>query len=143
MEHKVRPYRIVVAGHGAFPAALIETAEMICGQIPDAIAVGLGPSETPDRFAERLRPAIGQGAEASPQDVLVLCDLLGGTPYNVAAAVARRSRRVICLSGANLPMLVEAALSRDRLGDPLIERLLEAGRSGIAETERDRARRAS
>jgi PTS system mannose-specific IIA component len=128
----VRPYRIVIAGHGSLPAALLATAELICGEIPDATVAGLGASETPDHYAEVLRAAIDRDAGAAGQ-VLVLCDLLGGTPYNVAAAIARRSPRVICLAGANLPMVVEA----------LVERLLEVGRSGIVETERHRARRAS
>jgi PTS system N-acetylgalactosamine-specific IIA component len=75
--------------------------------------------------------------------VLVLCDLLGGTPFNVASAIARRSPRVVCLSGANLAMAVEAALADGDLDDALVERLLETGRSGIVETERNRARRAS
>jgi mannose/fructose-specific phosphotransferase system component IIA len=138
----VRPYRIVIAGHGSLPAALLATAELICGEIADATAAGLGASETPDRYAEVLRAAIDRDAGAGGQ-VLVLCDLLGGTPYNVAAAIARRSPRVVCLAGANLPMVVEAALASEPLGEALIERLLEVGRSGIVETERHRARRAS
>jgi mannose/fructose-specific phosphotransferase system component IIA len=72
-----------------------------------------------------------------------LCDLLGGTPFNVASAISRRSPRIVCLSGTNLPMTVEAALAQGDLDDELVERLLEAGRTGIVETERHRARRAS
>ena len=75
--------------------------------------------------------------------IFVLSDLLGGTPFNLASAVARRSPRVVCLSGANLAMAVEAALADGDLDDALVERLLETGRSGIVETERNRARRAS
>ena len=40
-------------------------------------------------------------------------------------------------------MAVEAALADGDLDDALVERLLETGRSGIVETERNRARRAS
>jgi mannose/fructose/sorbose-specific phosphotransferase system IIA component len=135
----VRSYRIVIAGHGALASALLSTAEMICGAIPDVAAVGLQPSETPDHFAEGLRAAVGH----DHRRVLVLADLLGGTPFNIASAIARRSPRVVCISGVNLPMLVEAALSEGDLDDVLVERLLEVGRSGIVETERHRARRAS
>jgi PTS system ascorbate-specific IIA component len=75
--------------------------------------------------------------------VLVLCDLLGGTPYNVASAIGRRSPRVVCIAGVNLPMVVEAALASGELDEIMVERLLEVGRSGIVETERHRARRVS
>ena len=137
--HKLRSFRIVIAGHGTLPAALLGTAELICGPIADIAAVGLGAADSPDRYAEALRAAIG----GDHRRVLVLCDLLGGTPFNVATAIARRSQRITCLSGVNLAMTVEAAMADGGLGEELVERLLEVGRSGIVETERHRARRAS
>jgi mannose/fructose-specific phosphotransferase system component IIA len=135
----VRAFRIVIAGHGTLPAALLATAELICGPVADMAAVGLGPDDSPDVYADALRSGIGRDGRR----VLVLCDLLGGTPFNVASAIARRSPRIVCLSGANLAMAVEATLADGDLDDELVERLLEAGRAGIVETERHRARRAS
>jgi len=161
----VRTFRIVIAGHGAFPAALLASTEMICGPIADIIAAGLEPTDSPDRYAEALRAAIGNDGSAESmaaqtcvagshdraivkssgrkRRVLVLCDLLGGTPFNVASAIARRSPRIVCISGVNLAMAVEAALADGDLDEALVERLLETGRSGIVETERHRAQRAS
>jgi PTS system N-acetylgalactosamine-specific IIA component len=136
---ELRGFRIVIAGHGSFPAAMLATAELICGTIPEAAAVGLDPHETPDSFAEKMRAAIGHDGRR----VLVLCDLLGGTPYNVASSIARRSPRVVAAAGTNLAMVVEAALATDPLDDAFVERLLELGRAGITETGRHRARRAS
>ena len=135
----MRSFRIVIAGHGTLPAALLATAELICGPIADIAVVGLQPADSPDRYAEALRAAIG----GDHRRVLVLCDLLGGTPYNVATAIGRRSPRIACLSGVNLGITVEAALADGDLDDALVERLLEVGRRGIVETERHRARRAS
>lgn len=135
----MRAFRIVIAGHGTLPAALLATAEMICGPLADISPVGLGPGDSPDTYADALRSAIGRDGRR----VLVLCDLLGGTPFNVASAIARRSPRVVCLAGANLAMTIEAALASGDLDDALVERLLEIGRTAIVETERHRARRAS
>ena len=147
----MRAFRIVIAGHGTLPAALLATAELVCGPIADIAAVGLEPAESPDHFTEALRAAIGQdhsldrdaGRAGRARRVLVLCDLLGGTPFNVASAIARRSPRIVCISGVNLAVAVEAALADGDLDGALVERLLEVGRSGIVETERHRARRAS
>jgi len=135
----MRSFRIVLAGHGTLPAALLATTEMICGPVADIAAVGLTAGESPDHYAEELRAAIGHDGRR----VLVLCDLLGGTPFNVASAVARRSSRVVCVSGMNLGMAVEAALASGDLDEALAERLLAAGRDGIVETEQHRSRRAS
>jgi mannose/fructose/sorbose-specific phosphotransferase system IIA component len=135
----VRSFRIVIAGHGTLPAAMLATAELICGEIPDLTAVGLASTETPDHYADSLRAAIGP----DHRPILVLADLLGGTPFNVASAIARRSPRLVCVAGVNLAMVVEAALSVGALDDALVERLIEVGRSGIVVTERHRARRVS
>lgn len=135
----MRRFRIVLAGHGAFPAGLLSAAEMICGPLQDVSALSIEPGQTPEQYAERMRSAIGHDGRR----VLVLCDLLGGTPFNVASAIVRRSPRVVCISGASLGLAVEAALAGGDLDEALVGRLLEAAHSGIAETERHRARRAS
>ena len=54
----MRGFRIVIAGHGTLPAALLATTELICGEIPDLAAVGLSASESPDHYAEGLRATI-------------------------------------------------------------------------------------
>ena len=82
----MRAFRIVIAGHGTLPAALLSTAEMICGPVADIAAVGLQPTDSPDSYAASLRDAIVHDGRC----VLVLCDLLGGTPFNLASAIARR-----------------------------------------------------
>jgi mannose/fructose-specific phosphotransferase system component IIA len=135
----VRAFRIVIAGHGTLPSALLSATELICGPLADIVTAELGPGDSPDTYAERLRGVIGQDGRR----VLVLCDLLGGTPFNVVSAIARRSPRIVCLSGMNLGVTVEAALSQGDLTEELVERLLAVGRDGIVETERHRARRAS
>jgi mannose/fructose-specific phosphotransferase system component IIA len=135
----VRAFRIVVAGHGTLPDALLATTELIVGPLSDVAAASLAPDESPDAYAEGLRAAIGHDGRR----VLVLCDLLGGTPFNVASAIARRSPRIVCLAGANLAIAIEAVMADGDLDEILIERLIEAGRSGIVETQRHRAQRAS
>jgi PTS system mannose-specific IIA component len=132
-------FRIVLAGHGELAEALRATTEMIVGPVPGMCSLGLEADESPDHFADRMRAALSH--DSTP--VLVLADLLGGTPFNVAAAIARRSSRVVCLAGVNLGMAVEAALAEGELDDALVERLTEAGRAGIVDIERHRARRAS
>ena len=135
----MRAFRIVVAGHGGFAAALCATTELIVGPTADLAAASLAPGQSPDHFAEELRAAIGHDGRR----VLVLCDLLGGTPFNVATAIARRSSRVTVVAGVNLAMCVEAALANGDLDEAAVERLVEAGRAGIVESERHRARRVS
>lgn len=101
--------RILVAGHGELPEALVSSARMIGGELPDVAAVGLFPGETPQGFRDLMLQQLAQ----APVD-LILTDLAGGTPDNVANLIAKagqlRSVRWI-VAGASLPLLLELALS--------------------------------
>jgi mannose/fructose-specific phosphotransferase system component IIA len=124
----MRPFRIVVAGHGDLADALVSSAHLICGMVEDLHAVGLRPDDSPESFGERLTTAT-----ATDDPVLVLTDLVGGTPHNVALAVARRQPSAVLISGVNLAVLIEAATTTDALDTTLVERLVGAGRGALAD----------
>jgi mannose/fructose-specific phosphotransferase system component IIA len=127
---EVRGFRIVVVAHGDLAAALLSSAEMICGPIEDSRAVGLMPDHTPEVFAALLRDALGSGP------CLVLADLGGGTPGNVALLVSRDRADVTVVAGVTLGMLIEAATSVTALDDATIEHLVTAGRAGVVHATR-------
>ncbi len=99
---------ILVVGHGPFPAALVESARMIGGALENVRTLGLQPGVTPTDFAEELRNAIAASAPA-----IVLSDLFGGTPHNVARLVLRDHPDVVLMSAVSLPLLLEVAFADD------------------------------
>ena len=125
----MREYRIVVAAHSGLAAALVRSAELICGELRDVTAVGIAPSESPETFATELRRAI----ELDDRPVLVLTDLDGGTPSIVAATIAAGRTRTAVLAGATLGMLVEAATAPGGIDGGATARLVEMGRAGIVD----------
>jgi len=125
----MRDFRIVVAAHGDLAGAFVATAELICGPIHDVHAVGLDPTETPEAFGERLMAAVGDPAGK----VLILTDLAGGTPHNVALAAMHRLPRAVLISGANLAVVIEAASSIDALDGESVERLVASGREALVD----------
>jgi mannose/fructose/sorbose-specific phosphotransferase system IIA component len=130
-----RSFRILVVSHGRFAEAMLESAAMICGELEDAFAVGLLPGQTPEGLSESVRAALGDDDRA----VLILTDVLGGTPHNVASAAfaeARaRSRTVACVSGINLGVLLEALTSTASLDPADVAALVERGRNGLVDVE--------
>lgn len=116
---------VVVVSHGDLGAALIRAAEMIAGTQEQLYSVALLPGESPECFAGKLAAAL---AAIAGQETLVMIDLFGGTPYNVAAFRLLADRNVECVTGANLPMLLEVLLSRD--GAALPELAAVATRAG-------------
>ena len=100
---------IVLVSHADLGDALIRAAEMIAGQTEGLYSVSLLPGESPESFGEKLEATL---QEIEGQETLVLIDLFGGTPYNVAARQVLKEH-VECVTGANLPMLLELVMSRD------------------------------
>lgn len=125
----MRSFRIVVAGHGDLAAAFASAAQMICGRIPLLTAVGLQPEDSPESFMERLVAA----APDPDEPLLLLTDLVGGTPHNVSLALARRRPSAVVISGVNLAVLMEAAMSGDSLDSELVARLVSTGREAMTD----------
>jgi mannose/fructose-specific phosphotransferase system component IIA len=123
----MRDFRIVIAAHGDLAGALLSAAELICGRLDEVRAVGLLPTDSPESFSERFFEAAGDPAD----QLLILTDLAGGTPHNVALVATRRLPRAVVISGVNLAVLIEAAMSTDALDADAVERLVASGREAL------------
>ncbi|MCJ7622405.1 MAG: PTS sugar transporter subunit IIA, partial [Anaerolineaceae bacterium] len=88
---------------------LIKSAEMIAGEAKKVLAVSLLPGESPDAFEAKVNDIMGK---IDNEDTLILIDIFSGTPYNITARQVLKEN-VECVTGVNLPMLIEAILSRD------------------------------
>jgi PTS system mannose-specific IIA component len=125
----MRGFRIVIAAHGDLASALLSATELICGPTNELRAVGLRPEDSPESFSERLAAAIGE----SGRPLLVLTDLAGGTPSNVALRLVRGWPSAFVISGVNLAVVMEAAMSIDVLDRAAVDHLVELGRQGLVD----------
>jgi PTS system mannose-specific IIA component len=103
---------IVIVTHAQLGEALIEAAEFILGQRPEAIeSISIDLSEN----AEKLRAKIVQGIKkvAGQSGVIILTDMFGGTPSNLSYSFLEEGR-VEVLSGVNLPILIQAVNLRKK-----------------------------
>jgi mannose/fructose/sorbose-specific phosphotransferase system IIA component len=119
---------VVLVSHGELGDALIRAAEMIAGPAERVFSVPLLPSESPESFGHKLAIALRQ---IEGEETLILIDLCGGTPYNVAARRVLQGN-VECVTGVNLPMLLELLMSRDDASLPdLAEAIARAGQEAV------------
>ncbi len=119
---------IVIVSHADLGDALIRAVEMIAGQAEGLYSVSLFPGDSPEGLEEKLEAAL---QEIEGQETLVLIDLFGGTPYNVAACQVLKEN-VECVTGANLPMLLELVTSRDGVSLPeLAKEIAQAGQESV------------
>ncbi len=121
---------IVVASHGELCRELLLTAEMILGPAVQTTAAPLAAGTSLQDFAAALRQAVDMVKQEA--GVLVLADLVGGTPCNVAAVLAAQSEAIKIVTGVNLPMLLEGLSRREGVSlEELAEIAVAAGQSGV------------
>ena len=126
---------VVVVTHGQLATELVNSAEMIVGDLPHFTAVSIGWHDDVDRAREEIGRAIERvsttaGAEGNRAPVLVLTDMFGGTPANLGVTFVSDAVEVI--TGVNLPMLIK--LARPQQADDLLtvaRDMREHGRNAI------------
>ena len=102
---------IILATHGDFATGILQSASMIFGEQPNVAAVTLQPSEGPDDVRRKMEEAVASFED--PEQVLILVDLWGGTPFNQSnGLIAGHEDKWAIVAGLNLPMLIDAYASR-------------------------------
>ena len=120
---------VVVITHGQLATELVNSAEMIVGDLPHFTAVSIGWHDDVNDAREDIAQAIervrGDGG------VLLLTDMFGGTPSNLGMTFLERDR-VEVITGVNLPMLIKLA-GKTRSSDLLAvaQEMREHGRNAI------------
>ena len=120
--------RILIIAHAPLAQALRDCAMHVypeCAQ--SVIALDVLPQAQPEFTLAQARQAL---ADAPDEGLLVLTDVFGATPANVAQKlVAEFNAKLI--AGVNLPMLFRAVCYRQEPLDALVARALTGGTQGV------------
>ncbi|HYU36223.1 MAG TPA: PTS sugar transporter subunit IIA [Thermoanaerobaculia bacterium] len=107
----------LILTHGGLARELLSAAQVISGRLNGFEALSLDWNDTFEEARAKVRAAIERLDEG--QGVLILTDMYGGTPSNVAVTFLE-SGRVEVLTGVNLPMVLRLACQAEEpqnLGD--------------------------
>jgi PTS system mannose-specific IIA component len=120
---------ILIVSHGTFGESLIHSASHVLGKRPLFLRqLGVTVHDDPDAIlpvGEDLIRFLDQG-----DGVLVLTDIYGATPSNIAMKLIRPGR-VEGAAGVNLPMLIRALTYRDEPLDSVLEKALSGAAEGV------------
>lgn len=128
-------YRVLLVSHGEMAPGLHTAVKMIAGDNDWVMSAGLHDGSSADALAEELSNLLGS---ASADDrLVVLADLLGGSPLTTAMKVVAEKgllANTVAVAGMNLPMALTAVLAGpDMEIDQLAAVLSEEARNGVAE----------
>ena len=96
---------VVVVTHGQLATELLNAAETIVGDLPQFAAVSIGWHEDTEDARGEIERAVARVRQ--DRGVLILTDMFGGTPSNLALTFLGDGVEVI--TGVNLPMLIKLA----------------------------------
>lgn len=100
---------LILVTHGNLAEEFVHAMEHVVGS-QDAIAtICIGPSDDMEKRRSEIADAIAR--VNSGEGVIVLTDLFGGTPSNLAISLMEAGR-VEVIAGINLPMLIRLAKAR-------------------------------
>jgi mannose PTS system EIIA component len=120
---------VVVVTHGQLAAELVNAAETIVGDLPRFAAVSIGWHDTVELARDEIAQAVAR-VDAG-HGVIVLTDMFGGTPSNLAITFLTDGR-IEVVTGVNLPMLLKLAGARGVTDlRELARRIREDGRNAI------------
>lgn len=121
---------LVLVTHGRLADEFVTAMEHVVGPQKQIRTVAIGPDDDMEARRADIRGAIAD--VETGRGVIVLTDLFGGTPSNLAISLMERGR-VEVIAGINLPMLIRLESARRKMGvAAAVAAAREAGRKYIS-----------
>jgi PTS system mannose-specific IIA component len=120
---------MVIVTHGRLALELIAALEHVVGRQANITAVCIGPDDDMEQRRSHILESVGKAEEGN--GVILLTDMFGGTPSNLAISIMDRAS-VEVIAGVNLPMLIKLASVRQTESlEEAAQSAQEAGRKYI------------
>ncbi len=126
---------VLLISHGAIGETLLASAEQILGAKQSQVAaLGVSRNDDPGAVLARARQLAAQLDDGA--GLLVLTDMFGATPCNVASRLLADGR-VEGVAGISLPMLVRVLSGRNGALPAAVQRALSGGAEGVVHMNTD------
>ncbi len=102
---------ILIVTHGRMAEGMCSSIKMLIGEAKNVDFVNFHEDMGQDELKEELDKKIVDVSKGN--QYLIMCDIKGGTPFNVASRYSFKNANVAVFYGINLPILIEAIISRE------------------------------
>ena len=116
---------ILIVSHGRLSKALISSVQFVIGNLQKIKGISIWPRDRKEEVRDRILKGMNEVDDG--EGVVILTDILGGTPTNLSLSFLK-DERVEVVTGVNMPMLL--TLSSHRKGTSLKEMGKLAKKSG-------------
>ena len=120
---------LLIISHGTLGESLIHCASHMLNKRPPRLRqLGVTAQDDPGQLVPQARKMVKELDEGD--GVLVLTDMYGGSPSNIAAKLVIPGK-IEAVAGVNLPMLIRALTYRDKSLQVMITKAISGGCEGV------------
>lgn len=102
---------VLLVSHGELSKGMKSSIEMIAGKQDKVRYLGIAPNEDINIFEEMFEGEVKCLGDVD--NIIVFCDLIGGTPCNTAMKKYYDNEKYTIVSGMNLPMILTAVINKE------------------------------
>lgn len=119
--------RVIFASHGGLSKGMKDSVTMIVGDLAKNVETySLLPGENPEDYYQELY----KQANESNEQILVLCDIKGGSVHTALSKLAVLDN-VVVFSGMNMGLALDIMLKHAHLSEEELQEVIENARDGI------------
>lgn len=101
--------KIIITGHGNYATGMFSALTTISGPKTNITAIDFTDKDTDVTLLNKFNKVIEKENE-----YLVLCDLLGGTPYKEATKISITNKKVKVITGVNLGAILDISMKLEK-----------------------------
>lgn len=105
---------MILVSHGEFAKAALNSAEMIAGKQEDVFAYALTVEKSLEQLEQELTDGFHELSKTC-DEVVVICDIFGGTPFNAISRCKLKGLKMTAFTGLSLPLLIDFLLTRNSM----------------------------
>ena len=125
---------LVLVTHGALANEFKSALEHVVGPQDHCETIAIGPDDNMENRRNDILAAVDKADDGA--GVIILTDMFGGTPSNLAISVMEPGR-IDVVAGVNLPMLIKlASVREEKTLDEAVTSAQDAGRKYITVASR-------
>lgn len=120
--------KVVVLGHGGYGSAMRRNIEMLSGVQEDFFYVDFNEEDDAEILRGKIHAVLEQVGDS---DVLFCCDIVSGTPFNVAASICAEKNNFCCVGGLNTLAYMSMTYELDSSAFELADMACQAAKEAI------------
>ncbi|HEY8361312.1 MAG TPA: PTS sugar transporter subunit IIA [Tissierellaceae bacterium] len=133
---------IIIMGHGNYATGLKSSIELITGIVDNVYAIDFVENDSDITLKHKIKEIFDKHPKSS---ILIVCDIVGGTPFKVAAEfVINSDKDVVLIGGCNLSGILEIILQKDNVSiNRLAELAVETTKNTVLHFEKSKVQKSS